>query len=127
MNFDKYIGLPYVDRGCWELVRLVYREMLSINLPDYAAEYAKISEDAREELRDLIVNNRSAWASVSAGNERSGDAVLFRMLGQPSHIGVVTASGFFLHVRAGQLSCVEPYRSPKWLPRLDGFYRHENL
>ena len=126
MNLNGYVGMPYRDRGCWELVRLVYREQLGIDLPSYADEYAAVPEEDRAELGRLITEHRTDWYAIPPGDERPGDAILFKMLGEPSHIGVIVEPGLFLHVRAGHLSCVENYLGAKWRPRVEGVYRHAN-
>lgn len=124
MNLSAYVGLPYAERGCWELLRLVYAEQLGITLPAYAEEYAAIPDEERAELGRLITESRSDWYAIAPGDERAGDAVLFRMLGEPVHIGVIAEPGLFLHVYQGHTSCIESYRGPKWRPRLEGVYRH---
>lgn len=117
-----YIGLPYQPRGCWELVRLFYREEFGIELPGYADEYAKLSRAEQREIATLIRAERSEWQQVV--DERRGDAVLLRITGEPSHIGVVVEPGKMLHVFRGNTSCIESYRSPKWARRVDSFWRH---
>ncbi len=71
MNFDNFIGLSYLDKGrdrngldCWGLVRLVYSELLNIELPCYSQSYSTAS-DARAiaeliaaELKYKILENR---------------------------------------------------------------------
>lgn len=124
MNLSVYVGQPYQDRGCWELVRQVYREQLGISLPGYEAEYAAISDEDRAELGRLIEDNRSDWYAIPPGDEQAGDVILFRLLGEPVHIGVIAEPGLFLHVYAGQTACIETYRLPKWRQRVEGVYRH---
>ena len=124
MDLSAYVGLPYQDRGCWELLRRVYREQLGIDVPDYAEAYGRLEARQRAQLAALIAAERRPWLAVQEGQERAGDAVLMRITGHPSHIGVVAEPGRFLHVFQGATACIESYRSPRWRPRLEGFYRH---
>lgn len=119
MNFSPYVGITYELRGCWELVRLFYLNELQIVLPTYA-EQAPDMERAR--LGALIEAERGAWIEVDV--ERPGDAVLFRVMGELSHVGIVVGDGRFLHARPGVNSCIESYRLPTWSRRVEGFYRH---
>lgn len=123
MDLRKYIGHAYQERGCWELLRLIYRDEMAVVLPDYAEEYARIAEQDRGSLGALILGCSKAWRSIDRGDEQQGDAVLFRMFGQPSHIGVVSGAGEFIHVQQERTAVIESYRGPRWLPRLEGFYR----
>jgi cell wall-associated NlpC family hydrolase len=121
MNFTPYVGLPWQDRGCWELLRKFYVEQLGIALPSYVAEYTP--EDPHQ-AAELILAEARAWHQVQPGSERPGDAALFTVAGEPTHVGVVVEPGRFLHIRIGQTSVVERYDGPLWGRRLRGFYRH---
>lgn len=119
MNFSRYVGVEYELRGCWELVRQVYLNELQIELPTYA-EHATEMDRAR--LGELISAERMAWLRVE--DERPGDAILFRIWGQLSHVGIVAGAGRFLHARPGTQACIESYRHATWSRRVEGFYRH---
>lgn len=117
-----YIGLPYQTRGCWELVRLFYKQEMGIDLPSYADEYAKLSAEEQQEIAVLIRAERNDWREVT--EPQCGDVILLRIFGEPSHIGIVLGEGKMLHVFRGNTSCVESYFGPKWAPRIDSFWRH---
>lgn len=126
MNFEKYIGIPYADKGrdvtgidCWGLVRLVYKDELNIDLPSFVAEYT--SEDD-ERIEELFAQYKEGWESVDKPNV--GDVVVFRMLGYESHIGVVVNDKQFLHVRENQDSVIESLDNPKWVKRIVGFFKY---
>ena len=121
MNFAQYVGVEYELRGCWELLRRVYLEQLRIELPTYAE---KAPDMDRAKLGELIRAERTAWLAIPAGEERATDAVLFRVMGHDSHIGIVIGAGRMLHAKPGTNACVESYRGPKWAQRIEGFYRH---
>lgn len=128
-----YVGIPYVNAGrdrngidCWGLVRLFYFEQYKIELvsggADYAAEdgsnvFAKLTSEAMAEATQ-------EWERTD--NPNAGDIVLLRILGYPSHIGIVVSPGKMLHARSGIDSAIESIESGAWRHRIDGYYRHKS-
>src|SRR5579862_4029032 len=104
---DSYVGIPFKamgrDRsglGCWGLVYLVYREQFGKEVPAYSESNFTVYDST--EVGKLIAGEIvTKWVPVPAGSEKLGDAVLIRVAGWPSHIGVVVDPGEkkFLHVR----------------------------
>lgn len=124
---ERYVGIPWKDRGrdrsgvdCHGLVRLVHAEQFGNAIPSFVEDYPSATD--REAVAEIIARHREGWAPVTA--PREGDVALFRILGQPSHVGVVAFPGHFLHVREGQSSVVERLTSPSWQQRLEGVYRY---
>ena len=127
-----YVGIPFADRGrdrkgvdCYGLVYLVARERFGAELPRYDEDYPTALD--REEVGALVSGEiRSRWSEVAAGRERIGDVALFRMVGEPCHVGIVVepAGHLMLHCARGANACVERYRSPKWSRRIEGFFRY---
>jgi cell wall-associated NlpC family hydrolase len=136
---NRYVGIPFVSRGrdrlgcdCYGLVALVLREQFAIEVPSYANDYP----DALEQLEVawLISNeiSRQRWQRLNVplpiDGERSsalpGSVILLRIAGQPWHVGIVVADGWFLHVRPATDSCLERYDSLRWHRRIQGFYRY---
>lgn len=129
MSLDRFVGLSYVDRGrsfdgvdCYGLLRLVYSEMLGIELPSYHDQYATSAD--RKALGSLIAGELDPWTEVAAGDERGLDAVLMRSGRDVMHIGLVAQPGRLLHIEEGATSRIEPYRSGKLRHRVIGFYRY---
>lgn len=124
--WNDYLGLPYVANGrersgldCWGLVRLVHAEVFDNDLPSFADQY-DVSE--RDKTAELIALNKEAWVKVDVA--QPGDVALFRILGEESHVGIITRPGYFLHVREGQDSVIERLDSSAWKHRLVGVYRY---
>lgn len=123
-----YIGLPFLDLGrtragldCWGLYILVRRERWGQQLEGFEGWYNggdRISQAA-------IVGARADFLSspVTPGDEVLGDAVIMRMAGLTSHIGMVLGDGMMLHVVPGADTAVEPYTSGRWARRVEGFRR----
>jgi cell wall-associated NlpC family hydrolase len=130
--FDRYVGIPYLDRGrslvgldCYGLLVLVYRELRGIELPCFAEAYVTAAD--RQEIRRLIAGGLSAWRQIAAGKEAAFDGVLMREGAQPTHIGIVVRPGLLLHVDRGETSRIERYLAPPLVHRVVGFYRYSAL
>lgn len=125
MNALDWTGRPWeAPHGCWRLLCAFYATHLEIHLPTFDDQ---VPDDDRQGLAALMAANLDAWVSVPAGHEQFGDGVLFKIWGLPSHVGIVVSPGHFLHVlMRGHYSCIENYRTPKWAPRIEGFYRHRD-
>lgn len=126
MNFEKYIGIPFQEKGrdtsgvdCWGLVRLIYKQEYSINLPSFSEDY-ELSDDVR--IGELFAQYQEGWETLSS--PEPGCAVLFRMFGTESHIGVVVEGHKFIHVREGRDSVIESLESPKWSKRIVGYFKY---
>ncbi len=126
MNFEKYIGIPYVEKGrdesgvdCWGLVRLIYKNELDINLPSFTTEY-EISDNER--LEELFAQYKEGWESTDT--PEVGDVVMFRIFGYEAHIGICVGDNKFLHVREGRDSAIESLDNPKWSKRITGFFKY---
>lgn len=124
--WNEYIGLPYKEKGrtrdgidCWGLVRLVYKEQYDIDLPSLDDSYDLSEQD---DLIELMAHHKEDWQLSSTGN--IGDVVVFKILGQPTHVGIVCGAGTFLHAREGHDSVIERLDSGSWKHRIEGFYSY---
>lgn len=125
--WNDYVGIPYQPKGrtrdgadCWGLVRMVYADQFDTELPSLADEYEH-EDDAG--IAQLVAMRKESWVPVD--QPRPGDVVVFRVLGQPTHVGVAAAPGTFLHSREGYASTIERLDSGAWKHRVDGFFRYE--
>lgn len=124
--WNNYVGIPYAPKGrtvegldCWGLVRLVYKNEFDIELPSYS-EYYEDGDQVRQ--AELIHMYKEGWRV--ADTPKTGDVVLFRILGEDSHVGVITTPGIFLHVRQNQSTCIEKLDNPIWKNRIEGVYKY---
>lgn len=134
-----YVGLPFVDGGrdrngvdCWGLVRLVYAERLSINLPDFAEIRARDWRNVSGAIAEAV--ETSEWLPVIRGAEREFDVVVMRghsdgarALSVRSHVGVVAPGGCVLHVEEGTDAVVPKLGSVTIKDRIAGVYRYHVL
>jgi len=126
MNFEKYIGIPYLEKGrdtagldCWGLVRLIYKEVYNIDLPSFQDSYV-LEDDER--IAELFAQYKEGWQPVESPT--CGDLVLFRILGVTQHVGVMINNTQFVHVRQNSNSAVESVCNAKWAKRVVGFYKY---
>jgi hypothetical protein len=126
MNYDKYIGLPYLENGrteagvdCWGLARLFYRDQFDIELPSYSDKYNGGQDPAIVSAINTHIDN---WEQLSTPN--IGDLCLFNILGEPTHVGIYVGDNKFLHSREGKDSVIESLDSIKWKNRFQGFYKY---
>ena len=126
MNYDKYIGLPYLDNGrteagvdCWGLARLVYSKEYGIELPSYSDEYIGGTDPYIVEAVNLYKDN---WQEINTPN--IGDLCLFNIFGEPMHVGIYIGENKFLHCRIGSDSVIESLNNIKWKNRFQGFYTY---
>lgn len=123
---NNYIGIPFKYKGrteegldCWGLARLIYKNEYNITLPSFSTEY----EDSDvNRIEELIAQYKEGWESVDAPTE--GTAVLFRVMGHESHIGVAVSSTHFIHAREGYDSAIESFESPYWKRRIVGHFKY---
>jgi hypothetical protein len=126
MNYDKYIGLPYLDNGrtptgvdCWGLARLVYKDEFGIDLPSYTEEYIGGTDPHIVQVVELYKDN---WETTTTPD--IGDLCLFNIFGEPMHVGVFVGNNKFLHCRRGSDSVIESLTNIKWKNRFVGFYKY---
>lgn len=131
MNFDDYVGLPFLEGGrdragidCWGILRLVYAERFGVDLPSFTGAYTLADKQA---TTDLMAGHMGPWREVKDGSEKIGDGLLMAARRSPSHIGIVVGNGRVLHIESRAGSVIEEYRASRLRRRLLGFYRHINL
>ena len=126
MNYDKYIGLPYLENGrteagvdCWGLARLFYKDQFNIDLPSYTDEYDGGQDPAIISVVNAHIDN---WKQLNTPN--IGDLCLFNIMGEPTHVGIYIGENKFLHSREGMDSVIESLDNIKWKNRFQGFYKY---
>ncbi len=130
MNWsDKYIGIPYLDRGrgfdgcdCWGLARLVYARELGIALPSYTEAYSSAEEAA--EVAALLDrrHDKQIWQPVE--NPRPFDLILYRHGRLSTHVAIVIDDRWMLHIQSDDAAKIEDRTDPRWASRFVGVYRH---
>lgn len=125
---NKYIGIPYKDHGrdkagidCWGLARLIYKEEFNIDLPSFSEDNFYNSEDSTQ-IAEIFAQNMEGWAKSEVPSP--GNLVLFRIMGDISHIGIAISATHFIHARENYSSAIEAFDSINWKHRCEGFYKY---
>ena len=125
---SQYVGIPFVDGGrnvlgcdCWGLVKLVYREELGIELPDF-----EISAFDTEEVIEAMESGKKQWRETSLALEKY-DVVAMHIgqkhFGMVNHVGVYMGNGMFIHTLQRTASMMNRMMDPQWTSRILGVYR----
>lgn len=122
---DKWVGLPYRERGrgpdaydCLGLVIAIWRERFGAEPPD-----PMISRLGS--LRQRVVR-QAVGELTRVETAREGDVLLFFMAGGSFHTGYALNDRDMLHLETDTArSCIERFRSPFWAGKLEGIYRYE--
>lgn len=134
-KFIPYIGLEYKPsaRGkevmdCWGLVVHIYKDLYNIDLPEYDT-CSMVKDGAKGTVKFIFGTDLYKKCQKISTNEdiNEGDIILLTNLGYATHIGVAIDNENMIHCfdRAG--SVIESYRSPKWINRIAGIYRHPSF
>lgn len=119
MNLIKYIGRPYQEYNCFDLVKEFYLDHYGLDLRNYFDD-KNIPDRATVEC--LISTNKGDFLLVD-GEPEFGDLIVIKLFGYSCHIGVYIGEGSFIHSIRGPGSCIEPTK--KYLKITEGYYRHK--
>lgn len=128
MWWNKYINIKFAEKGrdstgcdCWGLARLIYKNELNIELPDYLDVYNSTNDT--EKLAKVIKEEKEHnWQQPDTGKEF--DIIILNMKGRPMHIGVVIKPNYMVHCSKGVNTAIERFDSIKWKNRVIGFARY---
>ncbi|MBP5698215.1 MAG: C40 family peptidase [Alphaproteobacteria bacterium] len=126
---NDYINIPFQEHGrnragcdCWGLARIIYKEKLDIDLPTLLNYENTRDSNAIVELYEKEHLN---WVEIPVGEEKEFDILVFKILGLPTHIGIVINKGMMIHCeyKIGT-HITEYYNEVQWRNRLAGVYRY---
>lgn len=100
---ERYLTIPFLEKGrtragvdCYGLVRLIYEEQRQVYLPSYTEGYETV-QDTKEILALLDGAVASVWKEITIAEAKEFDSIVFRIMGQPTHFGVVMHPPWFIH------------------------------
>lgn len=112
---------------CYGLACLVYQQERGITLPSYTEAYATVQDTL--EIKALLANELvTHWHEIEVQAAQEFDGVVFRIMGQPTHFGLVLQPPWFIHAIKDAAStygkvCIERWDSLVWTNRLLGILR----
>lgn len=126
---NDFISVLFKEKGrdrngcdCWGLARLIYKEKLNIELPlllDYDT-----TKDSKS-ISKLYDIEHQDWEEIPVGEEKEFDILVFKIVGLPTHVGVVVKKGIMIHCENKRGSHItEYYKDIQWNKRLVGVYRY---
>jgi cell wall-associated NlpC family hydrolase len=126
----KAMMVPFVEKGrsyegwdCFGLVFCCYRDVLGVELPKYTDEYedSGITHESRAHLGSVVNKHKRLWVPVR--KPEAMDVVLFRLGGQPIHVGMMIDKKNFIHCEKKRGVSIESVNSLMWCMRRDGYFR----
>lgn len=124
----RLVDVPFADCGrseagvdCWGLACLFYRWGMGVELPDLLGGYAHAMDAAA--IPGLVAAESANWKQVC--KPAWGRLVTMRIRGRPWHVGICIGSGKFIHIMGGLGVATERLDSPKWLPRIQGYWQYD--
>ncbi len=127
---NDYIGLPFEARGrsregidCYGLFWLIYRERMSIFLPDHLEKYKDIEDKLK--IASAVIGEKKSenWQPIE-GPATFGNLVLFTIPKCVFHMGMMIDDHRFIHSQERTDSCIESIRGLLWSRRVMGVFRY---
>lgn len=131
--YDKYIGIPYANRGremhgadCWGLAILVYRNELGLELPSYGEISA---ENLAQIYKTMVVDkdDQELWQEINLGDQLPFDICVMRgeATRRVCHVGIVIDKKKILHVEKGIDSVIVSVTDASIRERISCYRRHK--
>ena len=128
--FDNYIGIPFKDRAdteknsdCFGLVRLIYKQVLKIEVfkPNSSAF------NSRSVLREFLEETSRNWDEVKELKKFDVIAMAHdpKLVSIVQHFGVYIGNGKMIHTLKGIGSHISNIHEYEYFIR--GYYRHKDL
>lgn len=121
------MNVPFVEKGrdengcdCWGLVRLIYKNELGIDLPDYLDAYED-TLDKHGVSKTLEEERDEYWAHPD--KPEMFDVIILNMRGLPMHMGVVTKPNHMIHCVKGMNTVHEHFGTARWKHKVMGYGR----
>lgn len=116
-------GRTDTEVDCWQLLRLIYRDQLGMDLPAIEGVYLDDSPMTIRNVSRAMGEERKQWVSVDSPKEF--DIVLLKPRGKLFfHVGCYIPLNKMLHIEDGSQVTCERIDGIMWQNRIEGFYRH---
>lgn len=114
--FHHQASLKGVGVDCGGLVRGVYNN-LGVTTPNCPVDYARTPRNDR--LRQIVLQY-----AVRTNDPKPGDIILFVLLKEPQHLGILTDRGTVIHSYQPVGGVVEHRLDAKWSRRIESYYTY---
>lgn len=126
LNVERYMGIPYMEDSssfngadCYGLFRLIQFNEYDKKLP----EFNNIKNCTKEEKARIANLNLPLFVKEELTTPEEGCAVILSAIGGYWHIGLCIGDFMFIHTLKEHGPCIESLNSPRWMKRIEGFYR----
>ena len=124
------IGTPWRLHGrappgwdCFGLVGWTRQAWLGLSTPDWGDVFDLAGAGTgillARRVAELVGERLAAWTPCPP---RPGAVALMKIMGRPSHVGLMLNSREMVHVMTGRATVIEPVDGGLWARRLEGFY-----
>lgn len=117
-SFHKYIGTPYTEYDCYEIIQLFYAQELNCDLPELYS-----NRPTTQETEDFYLIQKNEFKEVET--PAFGDIIVFRVFGLACHVGMYVNDEVFFHSRQNVNCNLE--KLSVWKKRVVGYYRWPQL
>lgn len=128
---SRFVGIPHEyakssreSADCYGLLRLVYREVFAIEIPDLEEQLRAVDKDAAK-IREMVEHDSASWIEVV--EPEIGDAVVLNFCGRPTHVAVYVGDKRILTTTPRHSSVIDDLRSFRWKNKVEAYYRHPML
>ena len=118
----KYIGLPFEQYNCWQLMCEVYNTEFDISLPHFENEYEN-SKDAKN-IKAIYEREFKRFKKIE--HQKDFCFIVIRMQGQPWHCGLVVDTNVMLHTERGIGAVCQRFNTLEWKNRVIGYYEYQS-
>ena len=120
-DLAKYVGRPYENFNCLDLVKEFYLDVFNIKVDNYYDGPVP----SPSEVQTLIASNKGEFVQVEMADVTFGDIVVIRLRGMDCHIGVFIEGGKFIHSAKTTGSNID--RLSRYRNMISGYYRHRKF
>jgi NlpC/P60 family putative phage cell wall peptidase len=117
--FHHQASVKGVGTDCGGLVRGVYNR-LGVETPNCPVDYARTPSNDR--LRQIILNY-----AVRTSTPKPGDIILFVLLKEPQHVGILTDRNTVIHAYEPNRKVIEHRLDDKWKRRIESYYTYPEI
>lgn len=118
-NINKYIGIPFEELNCYQLVQKIYKDELSISLPDRFIDATASRTIFKQYIDDISeiwsrIDEPNTYDAIAMSHDENHPKVI-------QHFGICIGDGMLLHTLKGigsHIISIEKYQY-----HIRGFYR----